>query len=196
MIDMMVNSTFNQRCKDNNIDFMLQDKLLVPRINNSLEKEDFKKLIYINTKANLLVYFLKDVIDEDGDAFIYHYDLDDFIDYCKGKVSTINHVAQHSDYLDFDSIKYSCYEGDCIPFIFEKAKDESSDGDNRHKYAERFVKMLLKETEEIKRQKKLEEINKRKKEIPYNNEENSALSSTKQGLIEYIIRTKEGVGSE
>ena len=56
--------------------------------------------------------------------------------------------------------------------------------------------MLLKETEEIKRQKKLEEINRRKKEIPYNNEENSALSSTKQGLIDYIRRTKEGVGSE
>lgn len=196
MIDMMVNSTFNQRCKDNNIDFMLQDKLLIPKINNSLEKEDFRKLIYINTKTNKVVYFLKDVIDEDGDAFVYHYDLNGFIDYCKGKVSTINHVEKDSYYLDFDSIKYSCYEGDCIPFIFEKAKDESSDGDNRHKYAERFVKMLLKETEEIKRQKKLEEINRRKKEIPYNNEENSALSSTKQGLIDYIRRTKEGVGSE
>ena len=167
MIDMMVNSTFNQRCKDNNIDFMLQDKLLIPKINNSLEKEDFRKLIYINTKTNKVVYFLKDVIDEDGDAFIYHYDLNDFIDYCKGKVSTINHVEKDSYYLDFDSIKYSCYEGDCIPFIFEKAKDESSDGDNRHKYAERFVKMLLKETEEMKRQKKLEEINRRKKKIPY-----------------------------
>lgn len=196
MIDMMVNSTFNQKCKDNNIDFMLQDKLLIPKINNSLEKEDFRKLIYINTKTNKVVYFLKDVIDEDGDAFVYHYDLNGFIDYCKGKVSTINHVEKDSYYLDFDSIKYSCYEGDCIPFIFEKAKDESSDGDNRHKYAERFVKMLLKETEEIKRQKKLEEINRRKKEIPYNNEENSALSSTKQGLIDYIRRTKEGVGSE
>lgn len=196
MIDMMVNSTFNQRCKDNNIDFMLQDKLLIPKINNSLEKEDFRKLIYINTKTNKVVYFLKDVIDEDGDAFVYHYDLNGFIDYCKGKVSTINHVEKDSYYLDFDSIKYSCYEGDCIPFIFEKAKDESSDGDNRHKYAERFVKMLLKETEEIKRQKKLEEINRRKKEIPYNNEENSALSSTKRGLIDYIRRTKEGVGSE
>ena len=196
MIDMMVNSTFNQRCKDNNIDFMLQDKLLIPKINNSLEKEDFRKLIYINTKTNKVVYFLKDVIDEDGDAFVYYYDLNDFIDYCKGKVSTINHVEKDSYYLDFDSIKYSCYEGDCIPFVFEKAKDESSDGDNRHKYAERFVKMLLKETEEIKRQKKLEEINRRKKEIPYNNEENSALSSTKQGLIDYIRRTKEGVGSE
>ena len=196
MIDMMVNSTFNQRCKDNNIDFMLQDKLLIPKINNSLEKEDFRKLIYINTKTNKVVYFLKDAIDEDGDAFVYHYDLNGFIDYCKGKVSTINHVEKDSYYLDFDSIKYSCYEGDCIPFIFEKAKDESSDGDNRHKYAERFVKMLLKETEEIKRQKKLEEINRRKKEIPYNNEENSALSSTKQGLIDYIRRTKEGVGSE
>lgn len=196
MIDMMVNSTFNQRCKDNNIDFMLQDKLLVPKINNSLEKEDFRKLIYINTITNKVVYFLEDVIDEDGDAFIYHYDLDGFIDYCKGKTSTISHVEKDSYYLDFDSIKYSCYEGDCIPFIFEKAKDESSDGDNRHKYAERFVKMLLKETEEIKRQKKLEEINRRKKEIPYNNEENSALSSTKQGLIDYIRRTKEGVGSE
>ena len=196
MIDMMVNSTFNQRCKDNNIDFMLQDKLLIPKINDSLEKEDFRKLIYINTKTNKVVYFLKDVIDEDGDAFVYHYDLNGFIDYCKGKVSTINHVEKDSYYLDFDSIKYSCYEGDCIPFIFEKAKDESSDGDNRHKYAERFVKMLLKETEEIKRQKKLEEINRRKKEIPYNNEENSALSSTKQGLIDYIRRTKEGVGSE
>ena len=196
MIDMMVNSTFNQRCKDNNIDFMLQDKLLIPKINNSLEKEDFRKLIYINTKTNKVVYFLKDVIDEDGDAFIYHYDLNGFIDYCKGKVSTINHVEKDSYYLDFDSIKYSCYEGDCIPFIFEKAKDESSDGDNRHKYAERFVKMLLKETEEMKRQKKLEEINRRKKEIPYNNEENSALSSTKQGLIDYVRRMKEGVGSE
>lgn len=195
MIDMMVNSTFNQRCKDNNIDFMLQDKLLVPKINNSLEKEDFRKLIYINTKTNRVVYFLEDGIDEDGDAFIYHYDLDGFIDYCKGKVSTINHVEKDSNYLDFDSIKYSCSEGDCVPFIFEKAKDES-DGDNRHKYAERFVKMLLKETEEMKRQKKLEEINRRKKEIPYNNEENSALSSTKQGLIDYIRRTKEGVGSE
>lgn len=196
MIDMMVNSTFNQRCKDNNIDFMLQDKLLIPKINNSLEKEDFRKLIYINTKTNKVVYFLEDVIDEDGDAFVYYYDLNGFIDYCKGKVSTINHVEKDSYYLDFDSIKYSCYEGDCIPFIFEKAKDESSDGDNRHKYAERFVKMLLKETEEMKRQKKLEEINRRKKEIPYNNEENSALSSTKQGLIDYIRRTKEGVGSE
>lgn len=196
MIDMMVNSTFNQRCKDNNIDFMLQDKLLVPKINNSLEKEDFRKLIYINTKTNKVVYFLKDVIDEDGDAFIYHYDLNGFIDYCKGKISTINHVEKDSYYLDFDSIKYSCYEGDCIPFIFEKAKDESSDRDNRHKYAERFVKMLLKETEEMKRQKKLEEINRRKKEIPYNNEENSALSSTKQRLIDCVRRIKEGVGSE
>ena len=196
MIDMMVNSTFNQRCKDNNIDFMLQDKLLVPKINNSLEKEDFRKLIYINTKTNKVVYFLKDVIDEDGDAFVYYYDLNGFIDYCKGKISTINHVEKDSYYLDFDSIKYSCYEGDCIPFIFEKAKDESSDGDNRHKYAERFIKMLLKETEEMKRQKKLEEINRRKKEIPYNNEENSALSSTKQGLIDYVRRIKEGVGSE
>lgn len=196
MIDMMVNSTFNQRCKDNNIDFMLQDKLLIPKINNSLEKEDFRKLIYINTKTNKVVYFLNDVIDEDGDAFIYYYDLNGFIDYCKGKVSTINHVEKDSYYLDFDSIKYSCYEGDCIPFIFEKAKDESSDGDNRHKYAERFVKMLLKETEEMKRQKKLEEINRRKKEIPYNSEERSTLSSTKQGLINYVRRMKEGVGSE
>ena len=195
MIDMMVNSTFNQRCKDNNIDFMLQDKLLIPKINNSLEKEDFRKLIYINTKTNKVVYFLKDVIDEDGDAFIYHYDLNGFIDYCKGKVSTINHVEKDSYYLDFDSIKYSCSEGDCVPFIFEKAKDES-DGDNRHKYAERFVKMLLKETEEMKRQKKLEEINRRKKEIPYNSEEHSTLSSTKQGLINYVRRMKEGVGSE
>lgn len=191
MIDMMVNSTFNQRCKDNNIDFMLQDKLLIPKINNSLEKEDFRKLIYINTKTNKVVYFLKDVIDEDGDAFIYHYDLNGFIDYCKGKVSTINHVEKDSYYLDFDSIKYSCYEGDCIPFIFEKAKDESSDGDNRHKYAERFVKMLLKETEEMKRQKKLEEINRRKREIPYSSEEH-----TKEGLIDYVKRMKEGVGSE
>lgn len=191
MIDMMVNSTFNQRCKENNIDFMLQDKLLIPKINNSLEKEDFRKLIYINTKTNKVVYFLKDVIDEDGDAFIYHYDLNGFIDYCKGKVSTINHVEKDSYYLDFDSIKYSCYEGDCIPFIFEKAKDESSDGDNRHKYAERFVKMLLKETEEMKRQKKLEEINRRKREIPYSSEEH-----TKEGLIDYVKRMKEGVGSE
>lgn len=195
MIDMMVNSTFNQRCKDNNIDFMLQDKLLVPRINNSLEKEDFKKLIYINTKAKLLVYFLKDIIDDDGDAFVYHYDLDDFIDYCKGEISTIDQVKKDSDYLSFDSIKYGCAEGDNIPFVFEKDKDES-DGDNRHKYAERFVKMLLKETEEIKRQKKLEEINRRKKEIPYSDEECSALNSTKQGLIDYVKRMKEGVGSE
>ena len=195
MIDMMVNSTFNQRCKDNNIDFMLQDKLLVPKINNSLEKEDFRKLIYINTETNKVVYFLEDVIDEDGDAFIYHYDLDGFIDYCKGKVSTINRVEKDSYYLDFDSIKYSCSEGDCVPFIFEKLNDET-DGDNRHKYAERFIKMLLKETEEMKRQKKLEEINRRKKEIPYNSEEHSALSSTKQGLIDYVKRMKEGVGSE
>lgn len=195
MIDMMVNSTFNQRCKDSNIDFMLQDKLLVPKINNNLEKEDFRKLIYINTKTNKVVYFLKDEIDEDGDAFIYHYDLDSFIDYCKGKTSTIIHVERDSDYLDFDVIKYSCSEGDYIPFIFEKDKDES-DRDSRHKYAERFVKMLLKETEEMKSQKKLEEVNRRKKEIPYSNEEHSALSSTKQGLIDYVRRMKEGVGSE
>ena len=189
MIDMMVNSTFNQKCKDNNIDFMLQDKLLIPKINNSLEKEDFRKLIYINTKTNKVVYFLKDVIDEDGDAFIYHYDLNDFIDYCNGEI-TINQVKADSDYVDFDNIKYSCYEGDCIPFIFEKAKDEN-DGDNRHKYIERFIKMLLKETEEMKRQKKLEEINRRKREIPYSNEEH-----TKEGLIDYVKRMKEGVGSE
>lgn len=195
MIDMMVNSTFNQRCKENNIDFVLQDKLLVPKVNDSLEKEDFRKLIYINTKTNKVVYFLKDVIDEDGDAFIYHYDLDGFIDYCKDKTSNINRVERDSDYLNFDSIKYSCSEGDCVPFIFEKTKDES-DSDNHHKHVKRFIKMLLKETEEMKRQKKLEEINRRKKEIPYSDEEHGSLSSTKQGLIDYVRRMKEGVGSE
>lgn len=190
MIDMMVNSTFNQKCKENGIDFVLQDKLLVPKINNSLEKEDFKKLIWINTKTDKVVYFLRDVIDEDGDAFVFHYDLDGFIDYCKGEISTVSQVKSDSDYLGFDSIKYSCSEGDYIPFVFER-RDEEKDGDNLYKYAERFIKMLLKETEEMKRQKKLEEINKRKREVPYTSGEN-----TKQGLIDYVKRMKEGVDSE
>lgn len=190
MIDMMVNSTFNQKCKENNIDFVLQDKLLVPKVNDSLEEEDFRKLIYINARINKVVYFLEDVIDEDGDAFVYHYDLDSFIDYCKGEISTIEQVEADSDYVSFDIVKSRCAEGDYIPFIFEKLSDEK-DGNNRHKYAERFIKTLLKETEEMKRQKKLEEINRRKREIPYSSEEH-----TKKGLIDYVRRIKEGVGSE
>lgn len=190
MIDMMVNSTFNQRCKENNIDFVLQDKLLVPKVNDSLEKEDFKKLIYINVRINKVAYFLGDAVDEDGDVFVYHYDLDEFINYCKGEISTIEQVETDSNYVSFDIVKSRCAEGDYIPFIFEKLSDEK-DGDNRHKYVERFIKTLLKETEEMKRQKKLEKINRIKKEVPYTSGEN-----TKQRLIDYVKRMKEGVDSE
>lgn len=172
MIDMMVNSTFNQKCKDNNIDFMLQDKLLTPKINDSLEKEDFRKLIYINTKTNKVVRFFKDEIDSAGYALIYYYDLDDFINYCKGELSTISQVEKDVNYLSFDTIKHGCDKGDSVPFIFSKLDDETevedeTDGAIHHKYVERFVKVMIKETEKMKRQKKLERINRTKKEIPY-----------------------------
>lgn len=154
MLKMTVNDEFNKKCVENNIEFKLQDKILTPILDKDMSKESFKNLMLVDVKTNEIFYFVNYDVDSDNDAYIYFYDLDDLYYMCKHDNDDFGSVHKDTEYMNFTILKESIVKQEIIPFVFTRHEDKSIN----HNFAKRFVQFMIKETNEVQRQKKLESI--------------------------------------
>lgn len=154
MSEMIVNNTFNQKCKEKGIDLLLQDKLLVPRVDRDMIDKDYRKLIYIDFRTNKVGIFTDGEIDEDDDLDSHSYNIKDVIDYCKFKTPE-EEMSEDFDYFNYYDIREGLVKQSM--FIFDyKYHDTMRNSEVRFKYIVDFIKHLLSQTEDLKREKKLE----------------------------------------